>query len=131
MPHISAVNGRVEIGGVRPNRVDGRVNAPSDELQMQPHPDGQRGTVTSREFQQDTWVTCEHIAHVRARPTFVIRRIRYMKHVVTFDRQTTNSANRDRTRGTAVLTSAGFLRNDVFTIMLNTKSVETCNQLDF
>ena len=54
-----------------------------------------------------------------------------LKHVITFDRQTTNSASGHRARGTTVLTRAGFLRNSVFTIMLNTKSVETCSQLGF
>ncbi len=63
----------VEMGGVRPNRVDGRVYGPSEALQKQPHPAGQIGTVTSREFQQDTWVTCEQSTQVRARPVHHVR----------------------------------------------------------
>ena len=68
--HASLVNNIEEVGGVNPNRVEGRVNCPSVELQKQPHPAGQIGTVTSSAFQQDTCVICKQDTHVRAKPTF-------------------------------------------------------------
>lgn len=70
--HTSLVSNIEEVGGVNPNRVEGRVNCPSVGLQKQPHPAGQIGTVTSSAFQQVTCVMCKQETHVRAKPTFDI-----------------------------------------------------------
>lgn len=48
----SAASRNVDGGGVRPRRVEGRVTG-SDPVQKQPHPEGQIGTATPNEFQQD------------------------------------------------------------------------------
>ena len=91
----SAARRNVVVGGVSPSRVEGRVKGPSEPVQKQPHPEGHIGTVTSREFQHDIWVTCEHIVQVRERPALECsaKRSRHGGSTQTFDREPADRAS--------------------------------------